>query len=115
VDVTIRERFIPKKDVLPYPNPNKDPYLDYEYNFNDYERKDTLTVQAIGIEPHHRSNINNLRTLHQKATKIVLEWGLDVLVLDSITNSKLKRILPRFGYVLYDRGGSAVKRLDRRI
>lgn len=112
MDLTIRDQKVPKQGAVPYPNPDHNFYMQHQYPWGEYEVKKALTILCIGIEPHHRGKIDNVRVLYQRAEQLALEWGLDIIVAEMIESRGVRKILPRLGYTLFDRGVNAVKRLE---
>ncbi len=114
MDVAIREESIPKEGAVPllrshYGEPELYPWI----HWNDTEPVNALTLLVIGIEPQYQGNLSYLRAFQQRAETLAKEWGLDVLVADTIQNVPLRKVLIRQGFILYDNGLRAVKRLKR--
>lgn len=114
MDITVRDETVPKEGATPYPNPNQNPYLEYEYPWDECEIRKALVVLTVGIEPDHRRN-GFARLLKQKAEEIAYAWGLDTIVANMIESPIMRELNTKLGYILYDRGMSAVKRLQIKV
>lgn len=91
VDVTIREEHIPEGD------------------HGECKIK-SLVVLDLGIEPKYKGR-GYARVLERRIEELAEDWGLDTVVGEMIENKALRRVLQRRGYVLYNNGLNAVKRL----
>ena len=135
IDATQRKTYPPRPSYAEAPNPdcwNKSgsigfmdlsvkshlvpieyarPLLSSAYATDDYEEKEALTIDIIGIEPEHQGK-GHARFLKRRAEEIALEWNLDTIVSILIENSIMRDYNVRLGYALYDGGKKAVKRLN---
>jgi len=111
MDITVRDESVPKEGALTYPNPDQNPYLEYQYPWDECEIRKALVILTIGIEPDHRRN-GFARLLKQKAEEIASAWDIDTIVANMIENPIMRELNTKLGYIPYDRGMNAVKRLQ---
>ncbi len=108
MDLKIDKKRVPKIGAHPLAN------FDYLYASTDCEVVTALIIQTIGIEPAYR-RMGYGTFLKRRAEEIALKWGLDILVADTVENPIMRRLNEALGYILYDEGMYAVKRLNGRI
>lgn len=112
MDLRVKTQLVPRDGARPYPNPSQNPFLEHEFLMEDYEERETLTIEVMGVEPENRGQ-SYARFLKKRAEEIALEWGLDIIVAEMIDNRKIRNIARRYGFQLYDGGSNAVKRLNQ--
>lgn len=110
MDVVVRDQFVPREGARPMPNPHRSPYLRFQYASQDCEIVRALTIFDIGIEPQYRRQ-GYATLLKKRAEELAVEWGLEVVVSETINNPIIRGLNRKLGYTLYDRGMKAVKRL----
>lgn len=104
MDIRRKIQSVPKEGAKPHPNE--------EHQYDDHEEIEALTINKIGIEPEYQGK-GHARFLKQRVEEIALEWGLDTIVSDMIINPLMRDYNARLGYILYDGGRMAVKRLKQ--
>lgn len=105
MDVAVRNQYVPKEGAKPVPN--------FGDQYTDNEVIRALTILDIAIEPPFRER-GYARLLQQRAEELALEWELNTVVSEMLLNPIMRGLTYRLGYMLYDGGMKAVKRLKTR-
>lgn len=110
MDVKVEDQLVPKVGAKPRPNPSRRMHSAGLYSLDDCEYTKALVINDIAIEPTHRKQGYATR-LKQRAEELAREWELEAVVSPYLQSARMKRISKRLGYILYDGGRKAIKRL----